>query len=405
MRSRRLRVATVGKRGMKRGLLQVVAGALCGFAWGHDGMTWLTGLAAFVPIFWSLAGSRWWAGSAALAYYLAASRGLPFGAGIFFAESAPLWFSWALWLVSGLVNALPWLLLWSETPRRQAWTLPAALVLTAVPPIGFIGWVNPMTAAGVLFPGLGFVGLLCLVTGLVLIVLRCWSAVAILASMAVVSNLVMLQARPAWVDAWSGHDTTFARLQTAAAPNFLAEGQRMAQVLMLAAQLEPGRVLVLPETVLPRVRQGNDFNASMLADVSAQLKAKGSTMLVGGEMSIPGRPIRNVLVALGSDAGSLVQRVPVPIGMWRPWAADSIVADPFGSGIGLVAGRRVAYAICYEQLLTFPLLVSMAYRPDVIVGAANDWWARSTSIPTIQGQALDVWGRLFGLPVIRATNI
>lgn len=405
MRSRRVRLAAMGKCSMMRSLLLAVAGALCGFAWGHEGLTWLTGFAALVPILWSLAGSRWWAGAAALAYYLAASRGLPFGAGIFFAESAPLWFSWALWLVAGLVNVLPWFLLWSETPRRQAWTLPAALALTAVPPIGFIGWVNPMTAAGVLFPGLGFVGLLCLMAGFVLIVLRCWSAVAVLASMAVVANLVMLQARPAWVDAWSGHDTAFARLQTAAAPNFLAEGQRMAQVLMLAAQLEPGRVLVLPETVLPRVRQGNDFNASMLGDVSAQLKAKGSTMLVGAEMSIPGRPIRNVLVALGGDAGPLVQRVPVPIGMWRPWASDSIAADPFGSGIGLVAGRRVAYAICYEQLLTFPMLVSMANRPDVIVGAANDWWARNTSIPTIQGQALDVWGRLFGLPVIRATNI
>lgn len=157
---------------MTRGLLLVVAGALCGFAWGHEGLTWLTGFAALAPVLWSLTRSRWWAGAAALAYYLAASRGLPFGAGIFFAESAPMWFSWALWLVAGLVNVLPWLLLWSETPRRQAWTLPAALVLTAVPPIGFIGWVNPMTAAGVLFPGLGFVGLLCLVAGFVLIVLR-----------------------------------------------------------------------------------------------------------------------------------------------------------------------------------------------------------------------------------------
>jgi apolipoprotein N-acyltransferase len=86
------------------------------------------------------------------------------------------------------------------------------------------------------------------------------------------------------------------------------------------------------------------------------------------------------------------------------WAAESIAANPLGSGIGQVAGRRVAYAICYEQLLTFPILVSMAHRPDVLVGAANDWWARDTSIPTIQGQALYVWGRLFGLPVIHATN-
>jgi apolipoprotein N-acyltransferase len=359
-----------------------------------------------MPLLWSLASSRWWAGVIALAYYLMASRGLPFGAGIFFAEAAPAWFSWALWFAAGLVNALPWLLLWSETPRRKAWTLPVALALTALPPVGFVGWVNPLTAAGVLFPGLGFVGLACLVVGLVLAVLRRWPAVAILASVAVASNIVALQAKPEpWVSAWSGQDTAFARLQTAAAPNFLAEGQRMAQVLMIAGQLQPGRVLVMPETVLPRVRQVNDFNASMLADLSAQLKAKGSAVLVGAEVVGPGHQLQNALVALGDESAPLVQRVPVPIGMWRPWSTESIAADPLASGVGLVAGRKVAYSICYEQLLVFPVLVSLAHSPDVLVGAANDWWARETSIPVIQGQALDAWGRLFGLPVVRATNI
>ena len=358
-----------------------------------------------MPLLWSLASSRWWAGVIASAYYLTASRGLPFGAGIFFAESAPLWFSWALWFAAGLVNALPWFLLWSATPRRKAWALPAALVLTGLPPVGFIGWVNPLTAAGVLFPGLGFVGLACLVVGLVLAVLRRWPAVAILASVAVASNIVALQAKPEpWVSAWSGQDTAFARLQTAAAPNFLAEGQRMAQVLMIAGQLEPGRVLVMPETVLPRVRQVNDFNASMLADLSAQLKVKGSVVLVGAEVVGPAHQLQNALVALGDESAPLVQRVPVPIGMWRPWSAESIAADPLASGVGLVAGRKVAYSICYEQLLVFPLLVSMMNDPDLIVGTANDWWARETSIPAIQGQALDAWGRLFGLPVVRATN-
>ena len=386
--------------------LLVVGGALCGFAWGHLGLSWLVCLAGAMPVLWSLAGSRGWAGMIALTYYLTASRGLPFGAGIFFAEVAPAWFSWALWFAAGLVNALPWLLLWSETPRRKAWTLPAALALTALPPVGFIGWVNPLTAAGVLFPGLGFVGLACLVVGLVLAVLRRWPAVAILASVAMVSNIVALQAKPEpWVSAWSGQDTAFARLQTAAAPNFLAEGQRMAQVLMIAGQLQPGRVLVMPETVLPRVRQVNDFNASMLADLSAQLKAKGSAVLVGAEVVGPGHQLQNALVALGDESALLVQRVPVPIGMWRPWSTESITADPLASGVGLVAGRKVAYSICYEQLLVFPVLVSMARTPDVLVGAANDWWARDTNIPTIQGQALDAWGRLFGVPVVRATNI
>jgi len=385
--------------------LLVVGGSLCGFAWGHDGLSWLISLAVVMPLLWSLAGSRGWAGVIALAYYLTASRGLPFGAGIFFAEAAPAWFSWALWFAAGLVNALPWLLLWSETPRRKAWTLPTALALTALPPVGFIGWVNPLTAAGVIFPGLGFVGLACLVVGLTLAVLRRWRAVAILASVAMVSNIVALQAKPEpWVSAWSGQDTAFARLQTAAAPNFLAEGQRMAQVLMIAGQLQPGRVLVMPETVLPRVRLVNDFNASMLADLSAQLKAKGSAVLVGAEVVGPAHQLQNALVALGDESAPLVQRVPVPIGMWRPWSTESIAADPLASGIGHVAGRRVAYAICYEQLLTFPILVSMAHGPDVLVGSANDWWARDTSIPTIQGQALDAWGKLFSVPIVRAIN-
>jgi apolipoprotein N-acyltransferase len=390
-----------------RALPLVVGGALCGLAWGHEGHTWLIGLAVVMPLLWHWSASRWLAGAVALAYYLAGSRGLPFGAGIFFAESAPAWFSWALWLVAGLVNALPWLILWSQNPRRQAWTMPVALVLTALPPLGFIGWTNPLTAAGVVFPGLGFVGLMLLVVGLVAVVLRCWPVVAAVAGVAVVANVsAALWIKPTpWAASWSGQDTHFARLQTDAKPDLLSEGQRVMQILMIAGQVAPGRVVVLPETVLPRVRQGNDFAATMLADVSSSLKAKGSAILVGAEVGAPGQQLQNALVILGDTGGPLVQRVPVPIGMWRPWAAESIAADPLASGVGQVAGRTVAYSICYEQLLVFPLLVSMLYGPDLIVGAANDWWARDTSIPTIQGQALDVWGRLFSLPVVRATNI
>lgn len=395
-------------RGIRtRSLPLVASGALCGFAWGHEGYAWLIGLAAVMPLLWHWSGSRGWAGAVALAYYLAGSRGLPFGAGIFFAESAPAWFSWALWLAAGLVNALPWFVLWSKNPRRQAWAMSVALLLTALPPLGFIGWTNPLTAAGVVFPGLGFVGLALLVVGLVAVVLHRWPVLAAVAGAAMVVNVsTSIWVKPApWVASWSGRDTHFARLQTDAKPDLLGEGQRVMQILMIAGHIEPGRVVVLPETVLPRVRQGNDFAAMMLADVSARLKAKGSAILVGAEVVTPGQQLQNVLVTLGDAGGPLVQRVPVPIGMWRPWATESIVADPLASGVGQVAGRKVAYSICYEQLLVFPLLVSMAHDPDLIVGAANDWWARDTSIPTIQGQALDLWGRLFSLPVIRAANM
>lgn len=62
------------------------------------------------------------------------------------------------------------------------------LALTSLPPVGLIGWVNPLPAAGVFFSGLGFVGWACLVVGLVFAVSRRWSAVAILFSVAVTSK-------------------------------------------------------------------------------------------------------------------------------------------------------------------------------------------------------------------------
>ena len=82
---------------MRRDALLVLAAAACGFAWGHQGLALLIVLAAAVPLLWGMAGNRWTAGAVALAYYLAASHGLPFGVGVFFAESAPAWFGWALW--------------------------------------------------------------------------------------------------------------------------------------------------------------------------------------------------------------------------------------------------------------------------------------------------------------------
>jgi len=71
-----------------RTLALLSAAVAAGFAWGHQGLALLIALAAAVPLLWGMAGNRWTAGAVALAYYLAASHGLPFGVGVFFAENA-----------------------------------------------------------------------------------------------------------------------------------------------------------------------------------------------------------------------------------------------------------------------------------------------------------------------------
>lgn len=392
---------------MKQAGILVAAGALVGLAWGHADAPWLFGLAVAMPWLWNAAGTRWTAGAVALAYYLAASRGLPPGAGVFFEASAPAWFGWSLWIGVALINAFLWWAMWSKDAGRRIWLGPLILVLTAIPPIGLIGWTNPLTAAGLVFPEMGFAGLL-LFLGFIAAGMRPRSpAVLMFAAAGVVANVaaVAWPTTPAAQFAtWSGHNTSFPKLQTAAI-DILGEGQRVMHVLQLARRMKPGTVAVLPETVLPRLSAGNTFTAGMLEDVTAELQAKGSLILVGAEKGEPGEQLRNMLVVLGQPgAADLVQRVPVPIGMWRPWRDDAVQANLWGSGIGQVAGARIAYSICYEQLLVYPVVVSMAFRPAALIGAANDWWAKETSIPAIQAQALGAWGRLFAVPVIEAVN-
>ena len=69
-----------------------------------------------------------------------------------------------------------------------------------------------------------------------------------------------------------------------------------------------------------------------------------------------------------------------------------------------IAGQRVVFLICYEQLLVLSVLLSAIERPTLIVGMANQCWVRETSIPAAQRDSLTAWSRLFALPLLIAEN-
>ena len=383
---------------MKAAILALLA-ALCGLAWGHDGLQWLVIVASLMPVLWAAAPDRRSAGLAALLYYLASSRGLPGGSGVFFYQ-APAWYGYGLWLAAALANALPWWLLWSVNHARKAWLGLVCLVVTTVPPLGIIGWTNPLTASGWFFPGLGFAAITLHAALLWASIGHHRKAVAGLLMVAAGANVVAPSvAAPA---GWIGHDTHFGRLGSDN-QDFLAAFNRLLDVESVAMSARPGQVIVLPETILGRVIP---MTEDRLSSVSIDLKRKGAVVVVGGELTGRGKQSRNALMVLGEgEHQALIQRVPVPVSMWKPWANDGTEASLFGSGVGRVGGRKVAYLICYEQLLTFPVLASLARRPDVMVAASNLWWARTTNIPAIQDQALRAWSRAFSVPIVRAVNV
>jgi hypothetical protein len=136
------------------------------------------------------------------------------------------------------------------------------------------------------------------------------------------------------------------------------------------------------------------------------LTDRGKTMLVGASLPASPSGYDNALVIYdGKDRRAIVQRIPIPGGMWNPVSpSKSFALHLFGSGIADVGEQRIAALICYEQLLVWPMLRSAIERPTLLVAVANNSWTLNTTIPEIQRSCVLAWARLFGLPVISAIN-
>jgi hypothetical protein len=115
-------------------------------------------------------------------------------------------------------------------------------------------------------------------------------------------------------------------------------------------------------------------------------------------------PIDNTMVIVGAESGTFYQRVPVPVGMWRPFSRTSVPVRFASPGVIAIDRQRTAVLICYEQMITWPILASMLQHPTVIVGISNTFWVDHTSIPRYQSSALRGWAKLFRLPYLSAVN-
>ena len=98
------------------------------------------------------------------------------------------------------------------------------------------------------------------------------------------------------------------------------------------------------------------------------------------------------------------QRIPIPVTMWKILGGTGVRLNLEGPGTLLIGEDRAAIFICYEQLLAWPMIMSFQEHPDIMVGIANDYWAKGTYFPQIQQANMQAWGRLFNLPILTAVN-
>ncbi len=351
-------------------------------------------LSLLLPVLWAQSPNRLIAAGIAVAYYFGAGLDVPAGAGVFFGDK-PMIFGWLLLTGVALVNAIPWAFMWRADPH--GWRAVAAVALTAIPPIGIIGWANPLTAAGIVFTSTGWAGLI----GVALIIAYSTRMPFLSTGIAASGVLIGLFFGPALAgqEEWMGIDT---QLPGGRGDMDLVQTYLDTQHLQQLARTSESDVLILPETV------GGLVSASikLWSDEQRKMSLEGRTVIVGMTQREAGsNRYDNVMVAIGAKEGILYkQRVPVPVSMWKPFSGDGANAYWFENPVVSIHGRRVGFLVCYEQLLVWPVIHSIASGAQVLVAPGNAWWARDTKIPEIQHRAVNAWGRLFSVPVIAAFN-
>jgi hypothetical protein len=301
-----------------------------------------------------------------------------------------------LWLASTAVLTVPWTWLIAVPRCKAEWALPIGLCLTALLPTGV---ANPLTVAGVLFPGLGWTGLF--VTIILFGTLSRFRLYSIaLAAMLSAICYVSHPGIPPVPSAWEGHNTELGGAELyQESPTTL---YRAVLYVQNSATASDAPLQVFPESV---IAHWTPIAEGFWQSTFIELQQNHQTILFGAEEAGPRRhQFRNEILVRGEYTATFQQRIPIPYAMWRPWDNTGVPIHYFGPATLAIGPRRAAPIICYEQLLVAPVLLSARQKPDVYLGIANDYWAEGTHIPNIQNVAITAWSRLFWIPLVTATN-
>lgn len=366
---------------------------------GWSGEPRLLPLAMLFPAMWALAPTRLAAALVAAGYFLAASRGLPQGVINFY--GAGFLAGVALWIAASSLFVTTHALLWTAR-RGSGLTARYGIIalLLSVPPIGILGWAHPITAAGILFPGWGWLGLGATAIGLLVMTTRS-RPLSLLTLGAFWIWSVANWTVPGPPEGWIGVDTR----SGGSNGSYADYDQQLKTARRVREEAEAGAsVIVLPESALgvwtPTVER-----------LWTQSLQGVEVTVYGGAVVVGSSGYDNVMIELSRRGGEVRyrQRMPVPVSMWQPW--QDVLGEPvgaradfFANPVVSVRGIRVATLICYEQLLVWTVLHSALVSADVLVAPANGWWTSGTEILAAQGAASISWSRLFNLALVVAVN-
>lgn len=415
---------------MSKGLLNYAVAAAVGLAFSTAHALGIA-VAVLMPALVLSQSARSNAYGTAVCYYAGALWPLIVGASNFFGSGVSVLSALLLWSVACILLALPWAGFWSAKVGQWWWRAPLGLAMSAIPPLGIIGWASPIMAAGFLFPGTRWWGLIACAIAPGLVATRPRYVAPLVVIAAVACNLLRPPVSSPPAD-WKAINTRFGGIAhgtTNPMPEYAA-----AQSIQRAALSTNATVLLFPETVIPTWTAATD---EFWRPTIQRLRTDGRIIIVGARLPVAGRmPLApsmsdyvaamnvlrggsvhfrrrtisavfqydNAAVIRGAETAIFRQRVPVPLAMWSPFGQGGARLHLFGPGIIHVGSRRAAVLVCYEQLIVWPIVASLYEQPDILLGLANDHWAAGTVILALQKASMRAWARLFALPYLFALN-
>ena len=384
----------------RRTVASIIGAALCGTI-GWSGQTVALGLSFLFLVIFLIQRDRKSAFIVALTYYAASAWPLVQGAYTFFGPHSTHLLGAACWLIASCLLAAPWGVFYCHSWPARYVSVAAAMIATTLPPIGLFGWASPLTSAGLLFPGLGWFGIIAALLLPPAIVRRPLFGISATVALIATAHSLELKRSVTQQPTWAAIDTAFGR--RSATPDPVREFQTASTIQQLA--LKSGvQVVIFPEGTLA---SWNDATELFWEPTLKALAGRGKTVLLGTTVAIPGtrQRLNGVLIRGAERAGYFVQHIPVPLVMWKPWTDSGYPLRLDGPETIEVAGERAGILICYEMLVPWRVLRMSFAHPTILIGVANDYWARDTPIPAVQKMCVAAWARLFSIPSRVATNL
>lgn len=381
-------------------LLYPVAGVLIGLiAWGNNPATMPVSLLIFPA--WYYAPNRFIAWSTVFCYFLTSGHDLPIASINYFQiDIFRAFFDLA---VAVLISSIPFFLLFFKNKKYRIFGLLVITVLITLPPIGLTCCHHPLASTGIWFPGSGWLGF---VTTFAFIPAFCrWPFLLIVPiAFGLTGNHNPGPVSPSWQSVNTyfpgkppGQRNDFGPLRL---HDFLGDFvQQSTTITLVNKTSKKTKFLLLPES------SGGNWFAGNVRLWQDRLVWPGTVLI---SATVPAGEYKDsVIIAVSRTETKQIykQRQPVPVSMWWPCRKYSYLAHWFDNPTVEVGKTRVAFFVCYEQFLVWPVLHSMIHKPNLLCATSNAWWSTGTNIPAIQHNIMLSWSRLFNLPLLTAQNL